>query len=79
MDRETFDTTDSKTNEALVDNWKPVGIVSADRAISKLIEKQFGQDSSNLTGEVKRVVDLAQKLGLPIYDRNKNVIWLSMK
>ena len=79
LDRETFDTTDSKTNEALVDNWKPVGIVSADRGISKLIEKQFGQDSSNLTGEIKRVVDLAQRLGLPIYDRNKNVIWMSMK
>ena len=79
LDQETFDTSDSKTNEALVDNWKPVGVVSADRAISKLIGVQAGKDSSNLsnlTGEIKRVLELAQQLGVPIYNIDKQVIWL---
>ena len=79
LDRETFDASSSRTNEALVDNWKPVGVVSADRGISKLIEKQFGQDSSNLTGEIKRVLELAQQLGVPIYNIDKTVIWLPQR
>lgn len=77
LDQETFDPA-AKANEALVDNWKPVGIVSSDPGISKLIGVQAGKDSSNLsnlTGEIKRVLELAQQLGVPIYNIDKQVIW----
>ena len=74
LDQETFDPT-AKANEALVDNWKPIGIVSSSRGLSKIISKQPKSNWTHLIGELRNVLELANRLGVPIYDMNKKKIW----
>ena len=75
LDKDTWKPSGS-TNEALVDNWKPIGIVSSNSGNSKIIETMFDKDISKSTGEIKTILMLAQELNVPIYNMNKSIIWL---
>ena len=65
-----------ETNEALVDNWKPVGLIP-DWEIIKILEKtNKGQDlDEDPPGKLGQVMKLAQEFGVPIFDRERNKIW----
>ena len=75
LDRSTWNP-GGTTNEALVDNWKPVGLVSRKDDMSKYIESMFGKDASEASGEGRAAMELAQKINKPIYNRQKQIIWL---
>jgi hypothetical protein len=67
-------------NEALVDNWRPIGIVVTydDQAyaiqnVSDLkTEEEIKEHSA---GIVKMILMTALKVGVPIYDLQKDKIW----
>jgi len=78
LDKDTWKPSGS-TNEALVDNWKPIGIVSSNSGNSKIIETMFDKDISKSTGEIKTILMLAQELNVPVYNMDKSIIWISTK
>jgi hypothetical protein len=79
------------TNEALVDNWKPVGIVIAKSdveeavvaAAKKLVSGGHSPPSGNtakdidyfLAGAVKEAMLVALELGVPIYSTDRTKLW----
>ena len=70
----------SATNEALVDNWKAVGIIPEWEIIQILKKQNKGRDVEDELeeippGKLGQVMKLAQEFGVPIFDRNRNVLW----
>ena len=67
----------SRTNEALVDNWKPVGVVVDDDSSGSRIEavKYHAQDPLKAVGMVKQLFQVAAKFGVPLYDIDRNELW----
>ena len=76
------------TNEALVDNWKPVGVVvttgDVEDAIVAVADKLASRDASGhlakdidhfAAGAVKETMLVALELGVPIYYMDRSVLW----
>ena len=67
-------------NEALVDNWKPVGIVvhtgnnlmDSVRAYDDIEPEDIDIVGAGVT---KKIFEMAIEFGVPIYDLNQNVLW----
>jgi len=83
LDQSTWDEDVRGTNEALVDNWEPVGIIP-EWEIIKILEKQKkGRDwdpddypnPENTAGKLKKLLELAQEFGVPVFDRERNELW----
>ena len=77
LDQSTWDPSPSHPNEALVDNWKPVGIVVVDDRDGSRIEavKAHAQDPLKAVGMIKQIFQAAEMFGVPIYDVNRNELW----
>ena len=81
LDRSTWNPGQTRSyNEALVDNWKPVGIVVADDEtigiVSSLSHVTNEQEANKeLLGSMRRLVLIALKLGIPIYNDKKDMLW----
>jgi len=84
LDQSTWDPSKnfSGINEALVDNWKPVGIIVTDDqeidavryiATDMLQTSELGTEST--AGVVKKTFEVAKAFGVPIYDLNKEILW----
>ena len=85
LDQSTWETWERGGNpsEALVDNWKPVGLI-ADWETIKILRKQSkGRDMDpddyinpeETAGKMKKLLELAQEFGVPVFDRERNVLW----
>jgi hypothetical protein len=68
LDKRTWSPDPSSNNEALVDNWKAVGIV-VDDGLADFIREGSDFYSAN---QVKEVAGL---FGIPVYDLRKKKIW----
>ena len=93
LDRSTWNPVDAdwSNNEALVDNWRPRGIIvvkdDAVRAILKTAEKLVSGGQSPPSGNTAKDIDYftagvtkkimltSLDLGVPIYDTNRNKLW----
>jgi len=64
----------SGINEALVDNWRPLGLVIGQYDIVRAM-KSLSQDPTSATGVTKSLFELADKHGLPVLDLEQNVLW----
>ena len=67
-------------NEALVDNWKPLGLVitydDVARAIENINYAKTEEDIKEFSvGVVKQILLVALKMGLPVYDLQKDELW----
>ena len=82
---------DGQVNEALVDNWKPRGVIVAKEDVAhavlktaeKLVSGGHSPPSGNTAkdidyfsaGVTKKVMLISLELGVPIYDTDRNVLW----
>jgi len=71
-----------ETNEALVDNWKPAGIVVGKwvepikLSVQSLSDEKFKDSAGvNAPGVIGKIFKLATELGVPIFDRGRNELW----
>ena len=65
-----------ETNEALVDNWKPVGLIIADEYVDIVEEFTEGKyEIDDLAGVMKKLFKLAQEMGVPLFDLDRNELW----
>ena len=69
-------------NEALVDNWSPVGIVMGKwvepikLSVQSLGDEKFkDQAGVNAPGIIGKIFELAVEFGIPIFDRDRNELW----
>jgi hypothetical protein len=69
-------------NEALVDNWKPMGIVVGKwlepikLSVQSLSDEKFKANAGvNAPGVIGKIFQLAEELGVPILDRDRNELW----
>ena len=72
------------TNEALVGNWKPIGLVIpdwADRGMGYIldglghVEGTEEDVKENVIGAVKNIMLQAIRFGVPIFDQEREVLW----
>ena len=82
LDQSTWNPSKTKSNnEALVDNWKPIGIIldGADEihVLSGLdyVEGTKEDVEEATTGMLKRIMLTAIELGVPVYDTGREEIW----
>jgi len=78
LDQSTWDPgqTYSSTNEALVDNWKAVGIVVGTDDLLKSVKAAVDSDwARDAIGVTRKIFKLANDYGVPIFDRQRNKIW----
>tara|TARA_A100001011_G_scaffold245813_1_gene253817 strand:- start:152 stop:1885 length:1734 start_codon:yes stop_codon:yes gene_type:complete len=81
LDQSTWDLQVAGTNEALVDNWKPVGIILTRgdeiNTVSGLEYVEGTQeDIEEFTlGITKQILLTALALGVPIYDQQRELLW----
>ena len=66
--------------EALVDNWKPHGLIPDYEIIQILKKQNKGRDVEDELeeippGKLGQVMKLAQEFGVPIFDRSGNELW----
>ena len=73
LDAETFNPTERSTNEALVDNWAVKGIVATDQFIVDNIASMTPGPSHHM-GRTKRLFELQEHWGVPIYGINGIVL-----
>jgi len=80
LDQSTWEPYD--VNEALVDNWNPVGIVMGKWVktiklnVDGLADERFkDQTGVNAPGIIGKIFELAVEFGIPIFDRNRNELW----
>ena len=71
-----------ETNEALVDNWTPMGIVVGKwlepirLSVQSLSDEKFKANAGvNAPGVIGKIFQLAEELGVPIFDRDRNELW----
>ena len=76
LDQSTWDPSKqhSETNEALVDNWRPVGIIVVEEDVLNSLVI-FGDTPSESIGVVKELFRTATEFGVPIYDVDRNEVW----
>ena len=72
----------SNTNEALVDNWKPIGIVAGKwvgpikLSVEGLGDERFKDQSGvNGPGVIGKIFKLAVEFDVPIFDRGRTELW----
>ena len=82
LDQSTWNPSKTKSNnEALVDNWKPIGIIldggDEIQVLSGLdyVEGTKEDVEEATTGMLKRIMLTAIELGVPVYDTGREVIW----
>ena len=82
LDQSTWNPSKTKSNnEALVDNWKPVGIIldggDEIQVLSGLdyVEGTKEDVEEATTGMLKRIMLTAIELGVPVYDTDREEIW----
>jgi hypothetical protein len=80
LDQSTWNNEIPGTNEALVDNWRPVGIIPEWEIIQILKKQNKGRDVEDEMemippGKLGQVMKLAQEFGVPIFDRERNELW----
>ena len=64
--------------EALVDNWKPVGLIPDYEVIQILKKLNKGRElDEDPPGRVGKIIKLAREIGVPIFDRSQKEIWSS--
>jgi hypothetical protein len=62
--------------EALVDNWKPLGLIPDWEVIQIIGKLSRGRElDENPPGRVGKLFKLAREMGVPIFDRERNEIW----
>ena len=69
LDQSTWNPKSGQITEALVDNWKAVGLVVADDSVVHAIRENPEESL------LKPTLDIARSFGVPIYDLNKEIIW----
>jgi len=76
LDQSTWDPSKqhSETNEALVDNWRPIGIIVVENDVLNSVNI-FGDTPSESIGVVKELFRTATEFGVPIYDVDRNEVW----
>lgn len=83
LDQSTWDPT-SDPNEALVDNWKPIGLIiptwKDDGIGNALRDMEYVEGTKEdieefAIGRTKQVMLLALKFGIPIYDEERDLLW----
>ncbi len=69
-------------NEALVDNWKPMGIITGKwlgpikLSVEGLEDERFKDQSGvNAAGAIGKIFKLAVEFDVPIFDRGRNELW----
>ena len=68
-------------NEALVDNWKPIGIIISrpDEAYTlsglDYIERTKEDIEEFALGVTKQIMLTALAFGVPVYDESREVLW----
>jgi hypothetical protein len=82
LDQATWDPSKTKSNnEALVDNWKPIGIILTREdeiyAISGLdyVEGTKEDVEEFALGVIKKIMLTAIELGVPVYDTGREELW----
>ena len=82
LDQSTWNPSKTKSNnEALVDNWKPIGIILTREdeiyTISGLdyVEGTKEDVEEFALGVIKKIMLTAIDLGVPVYDTDRNVLW----
>ena len=72
----------NEVNEALVDNWNPVGIVVGRwlepirLSIQSLDDERFkDQAGVNAPGVIGKIFKLAVEFDVPIFDKDRNKLW----
>ena len=78
LDQSTWDPsqTRSSTNEALVDNWRAVGIVAGKDDLAKSVKAMANRDwAIDAAGITRKIFMLARDYGVPIYDVNRTKLW----
>jgi poly(A) polymerase len=63
-----------ETNEALVDNWKAVGVVVPERD-AKFVKHYAMNDPEEAIGVMKKLFQVAGEFGVPIYDISGIELW----
>ena len=62
--------------EALVDNWKPLGLIPDWEVIQIIGKLSRGRElDEDPPGRVGKLFKLAREMGVPIFDRERNEIW----
>lgn len=69
-----------QVNEALVDNWKPVGVIVADPEIAGIVSNldyitSIEEAKEKLAGVIRQTVLAAFQLDAPIYNVKKDILW----
>ena len=85
LDQSTWETWERGGNptEALVDNWQAVGLIADWETIQVLKKLKKGRemdpddyvDPEETAGKMKKLLELAQEFGVPVYDRERNELW----
>ena len=75
LDKSTWKPADA-SNEALVDNWKPIGIIATYNQQKVLRDIARGRVSlDEIDNETKELIDIATQAGLPIFNGDRKVLW----
>lgn len=77
LDQSTWNPNSSdSTNEALVDNWRPVALV-VHGAVQRLVHNvTSGEvDRSELAGQLSHLFKVAEKFDIPIVNLNREELW----
>ena len=75
LDQSTWDPSVDEPNEALVDNWKAVGIVVTGRDIIEAVQHYADSDPSQAIGVMKELFKVSTDFGVPIFDTDRNELW----
>lgn len=80
LDKTMWNPNDWHGNEALVDNWKPIGLVltydDQAYAIQNMSDIKTQEDIEEFAiGVTKQILLTALKIGVPIYDLQKDELW----
>ena len=76
LDQSMWDKGTMGANEALVDNWKPIGLIPNWEVIQILKKLNKGRElDEDPPGSVGKLFKLAREMGIPIYDRERNMLW----
>jgi len=76
LDQSTWDPSKNRSgvNEALVDNWRVVGVVIGPRLL-KFVKYYADSDPSEAIGEIAEIFRVATDFGVPIIDVNRSELW----
>jgi len=85
LDQSTWETRQRGGNptEALIDNWQAVGLIADWETIQILKKLKKGRemdpddyvDPEETAGKMKKLLELAQEFGIPVFDRECNELW----